>query len=65
MRNLAHDLVENNREWENSKLTWYLDAIAHWIEDTEWVPVEQGGAIPEQPSWRDLGWILYAGKIYE
>jgi hypothetical protein len=46
-------------------LAGYLEALGAWVEDMNGYYQAKGGAIPLQPSWKMLGQILLAAKVYE
>ncbi|MCR8630883.1 DUF7660 family protein [Paenibacillus radicis (ex Xue et al. 2023)] len=54
---LRNDLQTNNDEWENITLEHYLESIEAWITDTT--------SLPNEPNWKSLAQIMYAGKVYE
>jgi hypothetical protein len=64
-RALLEDLKEKPEGWENSDLAGYLEALGAWVEDMNGYYQANGGAIPLQPSWKMLGQILLAAKVYE
>lgn len=64
-----HDLVRDLRtcpeRWENTSLEAYLTAIAAWVQDMDGYYRNRGESIPEQPTWKHVGEILLAARIYE
>ena len=64
-RTLLKDLKENPEGWENRDLAAFLEAMGAWVEDMNGYYQAKGGAIPLQPSWKMLGQILLAAKVYE
>ena len=64
-RALLKDLEEKPQEWENRDLAAFLEALGAWTEDMNGYYQAKGGAIPLQPSWKMLGQILLAAKVYE
>ncbi len=65
VRALAHDLKEDRDAWENRDLSSYLDALAAWTEDMDGYFRHKGERPPNQPSWKLLGQILAAARVYE
>ncbi len=52
-------------EWENRDLPTFLDALAAWVEDMDGYYRNLGQPLPDQPSWKMLGQMLLAAKVYE
>lgn len=65
VRALAGSLDEEPAAWENQDLGAYLNAVAAWAEDLDGYYLSRGEAIPAQPSWKLLGQILAAARVYE
>jgi hypothetical protein len=65
VRALACDLKEQPDTWENRDLASYLDALAAWTEDMDGYFRHAGEQSPDQPSWKLLGQILAAARVYE
>jgi hypothetical protein len=61
---LAH-LRQKPEEWENRDLASYLEALSAWVEDMEGYYQNAGQVVPEHPTWKTLGQILLAAKVYE
>ncbi|MGN6317227.1 DUF7660 family protein [Trinickia sp.] len=62
---LLQDLEQNRGEWENPTLDRFLLAMESWIRAMDNFYRNTGQDIPVTPSWRTLGDILYAAKMYE
>ena len=62
---LHKDLIEKPEGWENRDLAAFLEALGAWVEDMNGYYQARGDAIPLQPSWKMLGQILLAAKVYE
>jgi len=62
---LVKDLKENPDGWENRDLPGFLEALGAWVDDMNGYYQAKGGAIPLQPSWKMLGEVLLAAKVYE
>ena len=60
VRALLGDLQRKPETWENQTLDRYLEAMAAWIESSGEVREEW-----DSPSWRYIGELLIAAKIYE
>jgi hypothetical protein len=65
VRALAADLQKNPDQWENPDLPAFLEAMSAWVEDTEKYYQNREERMPDQPSWRTLGQILLAARVYE
>jgi len=65
VRGFADDSRRNPDEWENRDLPSYLEAMAAWIEDMDGYYRNRGEVAPDQPTWKTLGQILRAAKVYE
>ena len=65
VRALRTSLKREPDSWENGDLPSYLDALAAWVEDMEGYYLNRGEAVPEQPTWRTLGQVLLAARVYE
>jgi hypothetical protein len=62
-RDLAANLRDNPDEWTNPDLATYLAALAAWVEAMDGYFQNRGELVPEQPTWKTLGQILYAAKV--
>ncbi len=62
---LRRDLVHNPGTWENVDLAAYLEALAGWIRDMEGYYEKRGELVPTTPTWKLLGEILLAARVYE
>jgi hypothetical protein len=62
---LLDDLRNNRDGWENQTLERYLFAMEDWIRDMDGYYINTGQQVPLVPSWKTIGDILYAAKIYE
>ncbi len=62
---LQHEFKENPGAWENRDLPSFLEAIAGWVGDMDGYFQNQGKEPPAQPTWKLLGSILLAARIYE
>ena len=65
INSLRDDLIANPKQWENSTLETFLGALASWTEDMDGFYVNRGREIPRTPSWKTLGEMLAAARIYE
>jgi hypothetical protein len=65
----AHALVKNLKEkpeeWENRDLPSFLEALVAWVEDMYGYFQAKGDSLPLQASWKMLGEIFLAAKVYE
>lgn len=62
---LSDDFRDNSDSWENANLQRFLDALGAWVEDMDGYYQNQGQLLPEQPTWKVIGDILMAAKVYE
>jgi hypothetical protein len=62
---LAREAQQAPKDWENTYLHAFLEALAAWISDMDGYFVNRGEKMPEQPSWRTLAQMLAAATIYE
>jgi hypothetical protein len=65
LRTLFHDLKQRPGEWGNHDLASFLEAMAAWVEDMDGYFQNQEGNVPDQPTWKTLGQILLAARVYE
>ena len=65
LRTLCHDWQQRPAEWENRDLASFLEAMAAWVADMDGYFQNQGERVPEQPTWKTLGQILLAARVYE
>ena len=64
-RALGEHSRQNPTDWENRDLSSYLEALAAWVEDMDGYFSNQGEPVPDPPSWKTLGQILLAARVYE
>lgn len=64
-RALVRDLDQAPHEWENNDLRSFLEAMAAWTEAMDGWYRNVGETMPVTPSWKTLGQILAAAKVYE
>lgn len=66
---LIHHLVQDLRtcpeRWENTNLEAYLAAMAAWLQDMDGYYHNRGEPAPQHPTWKHVGEILLAARIYE
>ncbi len=65
VRALAESRNRDPAAWQNCNVESYLDAIAAWTEDMDGYFACAGDAPPDQPTWKVLGQILLAARVYE
>ncbi|HYI02784.1 DUF7660 family protein [Hyalangium sp.] len=65
IRSLRADLIEKPDTWENPTLERFLEALAAWTEAMDGYYRNTGQEIPKQPSWKVVGDMLMAAKMYE
>jgi hypothetical protein len=62
---LRQDYVSNADTWENRDLPTYLEAMAAWLRDMDGYYSRTGLDPQAPPTWRQIGEILLAAKMYE
>lgn len=65
IQHLIHDLRTCPERWENTSLETYLEAVAAWVQDMDGYYHNRGETAPKYPTWRHVGEILLAARIYE
>ncbi|MEO2075974.1 MAG: hypothetical protein ABGX20_11450 [Bacillus sp. (in: firmicutes)] len=54
---LKQDYLDNERDWENTGIDTFLDAMEAWVSDTD--------LLLEEAKWSAFAKIFYAGSRYE
>jgi hypothetical protein len=62
---LRNDLLTHPKWWENTSLEGYLDALAAVTESLGQRFQNLGETLPDQPTWKLVGDILLAARVYE
>ena len=62
---LRRDLDADPTQWKNPSLERFLGALASRIEDMDGFYRNQGRAIPKTPTWKTVGEMLAAARVYE
>ncbi len=62
---LRADLKAEPKKWENATLESFLGALASWTEDMNGYYENQSREVPKTPTWRTLGEMLAAARVYE
>jgi hypothetical protein len=67
VHHLVRDLHTYPERWENTNLDAYLAAIAAWVQDMDGYYRNRGETAPQhrQLTWKHVGEILLAARIYE
>ena len=65
LRALSNHVQQKPEEWENRDLISFLNAMAAWVEDMDGYYQNLGESIPDQPTWKTMGQILLAARVYE
>jgi hypothetical protein len=65
MQQLLRDRRQCPEQWENASLEAYLEAIAAWVKDMDGYFYNRNEPFPEHLTWRNLGEILLAARMYE
>ncbi len=63
LNELIFDFRKNPKEWENSTIDLYLEAMLSWIED--YSSCEYNHIDWNHMDYSAIAMILYMGKIYE
>lgn len=61
----ADDVTANPQDWENDNLPAFLEAWAAWLNDCPGWFAWKGEDVPEVPSWKLVGDMVMAARIYE
>ena len=64
LENFIKDLKENKKEWENSTLQSYLEAMKSWLEDSDGF-YNNLDKKPPNNCYEYFAEILLAAKVYE
>ena len=59
------DLDSSPDKWENPTLGRFLEAMEDWIRAMDMYYKNTGQSLPQNPTWKIFGDILYAARIYE
>lgn len=62
---LRQDFESNPEGWQNADIASYLEAMSAWLRDMDGYYQNLGQPVPNSPTWRLIGDILIASKIYE
>jgi hypothetical protein len=62
---LAREAQQTPKDWENTDLPSFLEALSAWINDMDGYFINRGEQVPAQPSWRTLAQMLSAATVYE
>lgn len=65
VRMLVRNLETKPDQWQNQDLPSYLGALAAWVEDMEGYYQNRKEVMPADPTWKTLGQILLASRVYE
>jgi hypothetical protein len=61
--NQAH--LQHPDWWENVDLSEFLEALAAWTEVMDKAYRNRGETLPDEPSWKMIGEMLFAATMYE
>jgi hypothetical protein len=62
---LLQSLKESPDSWENDNLESFLAALEAWVGDMDGYFRNIGEPCPQIPSWKLLGQMLVAARVYE
>jgi hypothetical protein len=65
LHSLVRDFRERPEQWENTSLEAYLEAMAAWVQDMDGYYRKCGERVPKHLTWKNLGEMLLAARIYE
>jgi hypothetical protein len=65
MHHLVQDLRTCPERWEHTSLDAYLAALAAWVQDMDGYYHNRGEESPQHLTWKHIGEILLAARIYE
>lgn len=65
IHHLVRDLRTCPEQWENTSLEAYLTAMAAWVQDMDGYYRNRGEQVPQHLTWKHVGEILLAARIYE
>ncbi|MFG3042195.1 hypothetical protein ACGFYZ_35385 [Streptomyces sp. NPDC048330] len=61
----VRDLNANPGVWENDSLESFLSAWSAWMVDCPGWFAARGESVPEAPSWKLIGQMVLAARVYE
>jgi len=62
---LRWDLESNREAWENVDLSSFLESMSAWLRDMDGYYQNIGEPVPASPTWKTIGEILLASRVYE
>lgn len=65
LHHLVRDLNTCPERWENTSLEAYLAAMTAWVQDMDGYYRNRGEAVPQHLTWKHMGEILLAARLYE
>jgi hypothetical protein len=65
IHSLVRDFRERPEHWENASFEAYLETMAAWVQDRDGYYLKGGEKVPKHLTWKNLGEILLAARIYE
>jgi uncharacterized protein YukE len=65
IHHLVQDLRTCPERWERTSFDAYLAAIATWAQDLEGYYRNRDEPAPQNPTWKHVGEILLAARIFE
>ena len=65
LHHLVRDLHTCPERWENASLQAYLAAMAAWVQDMDGYYRNRGEGVPQHLTWKHVGEILLAARLYE
>jgi hypothetical protein len=65
IHHLIQDLGTCPEHWENTSLEDYLAAMAAWLQDMDGYYHNRGKTAPQHLTWKHVGEILLAARVYE
>ncbi|KAB1918899.1 hypothetical protein F8280_27650 [Micromonospora noduli] len=62
---MLSDLRQHPDEWENPTLEHFLDALSASLSALPYLYANQGGSLPDLPTWKLLADVLVMASGYE
>lgn len=65
IESLEYDLRYGDRQWENTDLAFYLNAMSRWVGSIRQLYRNTDRELPEQPTWEFIADMLKVAGSYE
>nr|WP_136518146.1 hypothetical protein [Cellulomonas telluris] len=57
--------VDDPGSWANDSLEAFLESMAAWLDDMDGYFASRGSHAPSEPTWRLIGQMALAARVYE